>query len=185
MDHAALRKIREKRLKEVRMWEIIKEISLYIFYLWVILVLSYGNRSPNAFYLQKSFTNAFLRMGDLDVDFTKVCISSRASFKICVRTCSNALFKVFLANITELTFTSFSFFLAQSLLLFKKNWNRLNLCHMCVCQSINVFVHVVPQGKYGAMKDDIMRHFARSLLTRYNLKYLRAPLRPRATIRFS
>ncbi|CAG0880751.1 unnamed protein product [Darwinula stevensoni] len=73
MNQAALQAIREKRLKEVRMWEIIKEIALYIFYLWVILVLSYGNRSPNAFYLQDAFANAFLRIGDPNVDFTKVC----------------------------------------------------------------------------------------------------------------
>ncbi|CAG0890374.1 unnamed protein product [Darwinula stevensoni] len=76
MNQTALQAIREKRLQEVRMWEIIKEIALYIFYLWVILILSYGNRNPNAFYLKDAFDNAFLRIGNPDVDFTKVVTTS-------------------------------------------------------------------------------------------------------------
>ncbi|CAG0896667.1 unnamed protein product [Darwinula stevensoni] len=76
LSKAALEAAREKRLKEIKMWELVKEIGFYVFYLWVLLVLSYGNRDPNAYYLKRCFVSSFLRLGDDNVDFSKVLTAS-------------------------------------------------------------------------------------------------------------
>ena len=72
LNKAALMAAREKRLKEIKMWELIKEIGFHIAYLCVLLVLSYGNRDPNAYYLKQCFVSSFLRLGDENLDFSKV-----------------------------------------------------------------------------------------------------------------
>lgn len=45
----ALEKAKLERLKEIKMSKILKEIASYLFFLWILIVLSYGNRDPNAF----------------------------------------------------------------------------------------------------------------------------------------
>ncbi|XP_070581220.1 polycystin family receptor for egg jelly-like isoform X2 [Ptychodera flava] len=49
MDETELNKAREQRMKEIKMYAVIREILFYIFFLWLLLVISYGNRDPNAF----------------------------------------------------------------------------------------------------------------------------------------
>ena len=77
MNRAALEAAREKRMKEVKMWDVIKEIASYFIYLWVLLVLSYGNRDPNAYLLKSGFEGSLLRFGDDDFDYRK---ASRSKF---------------------------------------------------------------------------------------------------------
>ena len=53
MSNAALEKMRLQREKEVRMWDIITEILAYAFFIWILMVLCYGNIDRNAFLLKK------------------------------------------------------------------------------------------------------------------------------------
>ncbi|XP_071550540.1 polycystin-1-like [Panulirus ornatus] len=78
VDEETLKKLREARLKEKKMWAVMKEIFAYTFFLWIFLILSYGNRDPNAYYLQMNLKNSFIHEGALDgTDFTKVTDTSR------------------------------------------------------------------------------------------------------------
>ncbi|GAB1597495.1 polycystic kidney disease protein 1-like 2 [Argonauta hians] len=56
-DQESLGKMREQRLKEIKMWEVIKEITYYAFFLWILMVISYRNRSPDAFRTKVSLEN--------------------------------------------------------------------------------------------------------------------------------
>ena len=62
--------MRKQRLKEIEMGVIIREIISFSFFLWILFVLSYDNRDPNAFFLQKNLENAFIKIGD-NTGFTK------------------------------------------------------------------------------------------------------------------
>ena len=44
-DEEHLQRLREVRLKEMQMFDILREILLYVLFLWVLLVISYGFRS--------------------------------------------------------------------------------------------------------------------------------------------
>ncbi|XP_023225224.1 uncharacterized protein LOC111626157 [Centruroides sculpturatus] len=75
---ARIEKARREREKELKMAAIIKEIFSYVFFLWILIILSYGNRDPNAFFLKTNLENAFIKKGDPNIDFT--AIGSTASF---------------------------------------------------------------------------------------------------------
>ena len=59
-DPKALERARENRLKELKMYDILREIMFYTMFLWILMVMSYGFRDPNAFLLQKNFVNEFI-----------------------------------------------------------------------------------------------------------------------------
>ncbi|GFR02198.1 polycystic kidney disease protein 1-like 2 [Trichonephila clavata] len=67
----AARRLREK---EVRMYGVLKEIGVYALYLWILFILSYGNRDPNSFYLREAVINNFIKPGDLWNDFNNVMV---------------------------------------------------------------------------------------------------------------
>ena len=60
------------RLREVRMWIILREMFTYLFFLWMIYSITYYNRNPNAFYQVKHLRELFLDLGDSQYDYTKV-----------------------------------------------------------------------------------------------------------------
>ena len=68
---------REKRLKEIKMWQIIRELLAYTSFLWLLYVVSYSNRNPYAFYLTKHLKEDFLNLNNATTDFTKVTIFER------------------------------------------------------------------------------------------------------------
>ncbi|XP_068233382.1 polycystin-1-like [Palaemon carinicauda] len=73
VDNETLQKLRSARKKEVEMWSIIKEIAVYSIFIYVLLILSYGNRDPNAFFLKKTLQESFIHEGAQDdTDFTLV-----------------------------------------------------------------------------------------------------------------
>lgn len=72
MDLEALEEARKEREKEVKMFNVLREICAYFFFLWVIMILSYGNRDPNNFYLRGALVNGFIKPGDLWVEFNNV-----------------------------------------------------------------------------------------------------------------
>ncbi|XP_043195453.1 polycystic kidney disease protein 1-like 2 [Amphibalanus amphitrite] len=80
-DKETLEKMRKQRLKEIEMGVIVREIISYSFFLWILFVLSYDNRDPNSFYLQKNLENAFIKIGDYTnfhrwLDFSRVSNTS-------------------------------------------------------------------------------------------------------------
>ncbi|XP_071043251.1 location of vulva defective 1-like [Parasteatoda tepidariorum] len=72
MDTTALEEARKEREKEVKMHSMIREILTYFFFLWVITILSYGNRDPSNFYLREALINGFIKPGDIYTDFNFV-----------------------------------------------------------------------------------------------------------------
>ncbi|GFU56000.1 transposable element Tcb1 transposase [Trichonephila clavipes] len=69
IDPSSLEAARRLREKEVRMYGVLKEIGVYALYLWILFILSYGNRDPNSFYLREAVINNFIKPGDLWHDF--------------------------------------------------------------------------------------------------------------------
>ena len=43
-DEEQLQRLRETRLKEMQMFDILREILIYVFFLWILLVISYSFR---------------------------------------------------------------------------------------------------------------------------------------------
>ncbi|CAL1301078.1 unnamed protein product [Larinioides sclopetarius] len=72
IDPRSLEAARKLREKEVRMYSVLKEIGAYVLFLWILFILSYGNRDPNSFYLREATINNFIKPGDLWVDFNNV-----------------------------------------------------------------------------------------------------------------
>ncbi|GAB6020442.1 polycystic kidney disease 1-like 2 [Chamberlinius hualienensis] len=70
-DPAALNEARRQRLKEVQMWSVLREILGYILFLWILVVVSYGNRDPNGYFFKRTLHRSFVRPG-LDNDFERV-----------------------------------------------------------------------------------------------------------------
>ncbi|XP_041473066.1 uncharacterized protein LOC121422223 isoform X1 [Lytechinus variegatus] len=77
-DPEALERAREQRLKEIKMYSIFREIFFYVVYLWVVLVISYGNSDPSAYRMQEDFFNELVIGPDSVHSFTK--INSHTSF---------------------------------------------------------------------------------------------------------
>ncbi|XP_054724298.1 location of vulva defective 1-like [Uloborus diversus] len=72
IDPLALEAARKVREKEVRMYQVLKEIGVYALYLWILMILSFGNRDPNSFYIRETTINNFIKPGDLWNDFNKI-----------------------------------------------------------------------------------------------------------------
>ncbi|ESO89018.1 hypothetical protein LOTGIDRAFT_228960 [Lottia gigantea] len=71
-DPAELEKARIQRLNEIKMWEIIREIVFYSFFLWILMVISYRNRSPHGFTYKNSLVKTFVDNNDTKQWFSKV-----------------------------------------------------------------------------------------------------------------
>jgi len=54
------------------MWEIIRELIAYASFLWILYVVSYSNRDPNAYFLMQHLREEFLNLGNQTRDFTEV-----------------------------------------------------------------------------------------------------------------
>jgi hypothetical protein len=63
---------RDRRLKEIKMWEILRELLAYSTFLWILYVVSYSNRDPNSFYLMNHLKTDFLNLNNATTDFTQV-----------------------------------------------------------------------------------------------------------------
>lgn len=67
-----LEKAKLQRLKEIKMGIILKEIFSYLFFLWILTVLSYGNRDPNAHLMKETLKGAFIDGANTGEAFTDV-----------------------------------------------------------------------------------------------------------------
>lgn len=71
-DPRLLEKAREVRLKEIKMWGIVREILFYSFFLWILMVISYRNRSYMSYYYKASLEKVFITTNDTKHHFLKV-----------------------------------------------------------------------------------------------------------------
>ena len=62
-DPVELQRARERRVKELKMYDILREIFLYVIYVWVIIVISYEFRDPNSFQFHENLRMAFVTGG--------------------------------------------------------------------------------------------------------------------------
>ena len=72
LDHGEVACAREKRLKEIQMWAIIREFFAYFFFLSLLFLLTYSNSNDNAFYQVQHLRSTFLDKRQSDSDYTKV-----------------------------------------------------------------------------------------------------------------
>ena len=70
-DPAHVEAMREKRMKELEMYSIIKEIIVYVIFLWVLLVISYGNVDAHSYLMKEQYVNTLVD-GDGVHTFDKV-----------------------------------------------------------------------------------------------------------------
>lgn len=61
-------------MKELQMMDVLREIIFYLMFLWVLMVVSYSLRDPNAYHIKEHLTDVFVKGSGADaVDFTTVC----------------------------------------------------------------------------------------------------------------
>ncbi|CAF1068198.1 unnamed protein product [Adineta steineri] len=72
LNESELACIRDQRLKEIRMWEIIREIVFYFFCLILIYLITYTNMNSNAFFQVNHLQKYFLNTNQIDNDYTKI-----------------------------------------------------------------------------------------------------------------
>ena len=70
-DPERLERMRAQRLKEIKMWEVIKEVIVYAFFLWILMVISYRNRSPWAYRTKYALEKQLV---ETDNDFSSVSV---------------------------------------------------------------------------------------------------------------
>ncbi len=63
---------RSRRVREVQMWSIIREILSYLCFLWLIYVITYSNNNQNAFRQVNHLRQYFMNIGHKKNDYTKV-----------------------------------------------------------------------------------------------------------------
>ncbi|RWS31890.1 polycystic kidney disease protein 1-like protein 2-like protein [Leptotrombidium deliense] len=68
----AMEKAKLERLKELKMSAVLKEIWSYLVFLWILIVLSYGNRDPNAFFMKDTLHSAFIEGSNSEVSYSSV-----------------------------------------------------------------------------------------------------------------
>jgi hypothetical protein len=56
----SLEKAKLQRMKELKMSAVLKDIFSYLFFLWILTVISYGNRDPNAYLMKETLVKTFV-----------------------------------------------------------------------------------------------------------------------------
>ena len=63
---------REKRLKDIQMWLIIREFTLHIIFSTLIFVITYANCEQNSFHQVKHLRSYFFNTRQTTLDYTQV-----------------------------------------------------------------------------------------------------------------
>ncbi|OWF53241.1 Location of vulva defective 1 [Mizuhopecten yessoensis] len=71
-DNQLLEKARAVRMKEIKMWAVIREIIFYSFFVWILMVISYQNRSTNSYLYKFSMEQVFIITNDTNHKFEKI-----------------------------------------------------------------------------------------------------------------
>ena len=72
LTRAELSEARYHRLKQMKMSTILREILSYCSFIWIIYLISYSNRNPNAFLQVHHLRHFLLNLGHSHHDYTKV-----------------------------------------------------------------------------------------------------------------
>ena len=67
-----LEEARSKRYKEMKMWDVMREITFYAFFLWIVMVISYSFREPEAYLIKRNVETMLVHqgLGHLEPPFT-------------------------------------------------------------------------------------------------------------------
>ena len=66
---------RDQRLKQIRMWSIIREVAAYLVFVVLLYLSTYSNLNENSFYEVKHLRQFFLQPNPYGPDFTQVRFS--------------------------------------------------------------------------------------------------------------
>ena len=72
LDQAELAYIRDRRLKEIQMWSIIREIFTYLTFFALLYVITYSNINQHAFYEVQHLRQFFRNTKEVNNDYTQV-----------------------------------------------------------------------------------------------------------------
>ncbi len=68
---------RRQRLNELRMWSIIREIFIYLFFLSLLYIVTYSNQQSNSSVQVEHLRKYLLNLRQIDCDYTQVCLSCK------------------------------------------------------------------------------------------------------------
>ncbi|XP_071105701.1 polycystin-1-like [Haliotis cracherodii] len=71
-DPEELERARKQRLNEIKMWEIVRELVFYSFFLWILMVISYRSRNPNSYYYKDTLEKMIIKNNHTLQWFTKI-----------------------------------------------------------------------------------------------------------------
>ena len=63
------------------MWGIVREVVIYSFFLWILLVISFRQRNGDTFLYKHTMERVFIKNNETDIDFEKVGLSVLTSVK--------------------------------------------------------------------------------------------------------
>ncbi|CAL8342625.1 unnamed protein product [Boreogadus saida] len=67
-----MEQMRRNRVKEQKAFALIKEILTYVGFMWILLLVAYSQRDPNAFYLSKHIRRSFSKDTSSSMNYSKV-----------------------------------------------------------------------------------------------------------------
>ncbi|XP_071129607.1 polycystin family receptor for egg jelly-like isoform X3 [Mytilus edulis] len=70
-DPVLVEKARQVRLQEIKMWSVVRELVFYSFFLWILMVISYRNRSELMYTYKNSMEQVFIVTNDTNHWFMK------------------------------------------------------------------------------------------------------------------
>ncbi|XP_059156486.1 polycystin-1-like protein 2 [Physella acuta] len=68
-DPQMLERLRATRMKEIQMWAIIREVIIYSFFLWILMVISYRQLGAGNFLYKNNMKRVFIENLESDIDF--------------------------------------------------------------------------------------------------------------------
>ena len=75
LDQAEVAWLREKRLREIHMWSIIREFCIYMIFVTLLYLVTYSSVNVHGFREVQHLRNYFHNTRQSDYDFTQVCIA--------------------------------------------------------------------------------------------------------------
>ena len=76
LNDAEIEAARERRLKEIKMWEILREIISYVLFLWVLYIISFSSLNSNCFLFQKHIKKEFIPKHGFDESVIVITFAS-------------------------------------------------------------------------------------------------------------
>ncbi|XP_025099956.1 uncharacterized protein LOC112567446 isoform X4 [Pomacea canaliculata] len=71
-DRRELEAARDRRMKEIQMWSVVREVIIYSFFLWILMLISYRTSNSNTFLYKDTMERIFITNVDTDVDFSSI-----------------------------------------------------------------------------------------------------------------